>query len=910
MPARADPFVKRHIDAFAALMNFQIEVTNLDLASVWPCRRHRTWWIVYDRCLSPVGLCEWPTLSCLAKVQCLIPYICRWDPRDELALCLDARECLAFGVDDGTYPKHMLSAEGVAPTALHAWGSQLRACPCGCRDFGLSAQRLQEKGLFGLLVASQSEALHEQCIRHVHPSEALALNAMDCTIDFGLNVRLTLSGVGQIASPLQAIWVLSFVTARVEMLSRGVAPFEPLSQLHAFRSWLLMKCQTAWPCNDQVVQDQKLCELVGFWHDVRSLSLEQMLHVPEWPEMRDDHISVAAALDLLIRRAHAAKSNPCSVIHEPETPWFELPEHHQPCDVLLHVGASEVSFVDAQGSRGVFRFQAGATISDVLTAHAKLTGSFAVSHILDSFGQAVSIDQCMQAGHDIRVFFSVTGVESPFDFDVKVAGPKFQSVAIASDLTHEALDGDVSMDASCEPGGVKPDTVVAASGNPVQVVSTISPTAIWSGSVDMSEVNPMPEECLATTLPYHQSGGQVAALMSLTEKQFLRLAVPNLDDETKFRSLRQQFVKSADRLSLLEVQGNIWSDDEVAYHLSILTSGHDPCTGLPPDVLTIDPLLCAAWIDNRAFPIGIWACHHPEVLNKGVQVMGVSRLQSHWVPFHIVPCKEHANVHTWDAPSNDHSLLNQFLESLVLALGFSTVLVTRLQRLVPITEKCGALAIHYLHSALHGTQLLTQADEVDSVHNALRLRFAELVSKSEYVLRPWIWGSGDGSEDAEESPCPGGPASEDSPDLHPEPRFEGRVFPVVSPQSDPSVEAYSDQGNPLSDAEVPLEPTLVPSEGRTTRSRSPLRPHCAKSSGLSLTASAVPAPDADSLWESGPLPRMPDEPERLPRYIEHELVPGDNPVLFALAQPLDNNRRSIRGLYDVGAYSRELWGTC
>ena len=669
VPARADPFVKRHIDAFAALMNFQIEVTNLDLASVWPCRRHRTWWIVYDRCLSPVGLCEWPTLSCLAKVQCLIPYICRWDPRDELALCLDARECLAFGVDDGTYPKHMLSAEGVAPSALHAWGSQLRACPCGCRDFGLSAQRLQEKGLFGLLVASQSEALHEQCIRHVHPSEALALNAMDCTIDFGLNVRLTLSGVGQIASPLQAIWVLSFVTARVEMLSRGVAPFEPLSQLHAFRSWLLMKCQTAWPCNDQVVQDQKLCELVGFWHDVRSLSLEQMLHVPEWPEMRDDHISVAAALDLLIRRAHAAKSNPCSVIHEPETPWFELPEHHQPCDVLLHVGASEVSFVDAQGSRGVFRFQAGATISDVLTAHAKLTGSFAVSHILDSFGQAVSIDQCMQAGHDIRVFFSVTGVESPFDFDVKVAGPKFQSVAIASDLTHEALDGDVSMDASCEPGGVKPDTVVAASGNPVQVVSTISPTAIWSGSVDVSEVNPMPEECLATTLPYHQSGGQVAALMSLTEKQFLRLAVPNLDDETKFRSLRQQFVKSADRLSLLEVQGNIWSDDEVAYHLSILTSGHDPCTGLLPDVLTIDPLLCAAWIDNRAFPIGIWACHHPEVLNKGVQVMGVSRLQSHWVPFHIVPCKEHANVHTWDAPSNDHSLLNQFLESLVLALG-------------------------------------------------------------------------------------------------------------------------------------------------------------------------------------------------------------------------------------------------
>ena len=127
------------------------------------------------------------------------------------------------------------------------------------------------------------------------------------------------------------------------------------------------------------------------------------------------------------------------------------------------------------------------------------------------------------------------------------------------------------------------------------------------------------------------------------------------------------------------------------------------------------------------------------------------------------------------------------------------------------------------------------------------------------------------------------------------PVLRAGFFPTVSPQSDPSVDAYSDQGNALSDTEVPLSKS--PREGRTTRSRSPLRPPCVQASSSSLTPSAVPAPDADSQpWESGQLPRMPDEPERLPRYVEHELVPGDNPILFALDQPLDTNPRSIRGL--------------
>ena len=52
------------------------------------------------------------------RTQWLLPYTCRWDPSDEPALQRDQRECQAFGVEDGTYPMHMMAANGIGPTAL------------------------------------------------------------------------------------------------------------------------------------------------------------------------------------------------------------------------------------------------------------------------------------------------------------------------------------------------------------------------------------------------------------------------------------------------------------------------------------------------------------------------------------------------------------------------------------------------------------------------------------------------------------------------------------------------------------------------------------------------------------------------------------------------------------------------
>ena len=97
-----------------------------------------------------------------------------------------------FGAGDLSCLRYLLNMEGCAPCALHSWGSQLMPCECGCRSSGLSMRRLEDKGLFGLLVRSVSDRFAQE-LRHIHPNECLALPGFDPTIDFGDNPRLTLA---------------------------------------------------------------------------------------------------------------------------------------------------------------------------------------------------------------------------------------------------------------------------------------------------------------------------------------------------------------------------------------------------------------------------------------------------------------------------------------------------------------------------------------------------------------------------------------------------------------------------------------------------------------------------------------------------------------------------------------------
>ena len=184
-PAAHDGFVQAELDRFCKCTGYRLSRTELKLDDVWPCRRHRAWWLLSAPDLGSISLSSWAPLDNLVEVQQIIPEIRLWASGDETELALDETELHAFGVVSDSHAKYLLNCKSAAPCALHAWGSQTRACPCGCRKGGFSKHRLETKGLHGCIVRSAVHPDGSTSIRHLHPNEAMGLNTMDPVVDFG-----------------------------------------------------------------------------------------------------------------------------------------------------------------------------------------------------------------------------------------------------------------------------------------------------------------------------------------------------------------------------------------------------------------------------------------------------------------------------------------------------------------------------------------------------------------------------------------------------------------------------------------------------------------------------------------------------------------------------------------------------
>ena len=120
---------------------------------------------------------------------------------------------------------------GLAPmcTALHGWACQLIPCPCGCRKFPLSESRLAENGLFGALIhcpgCMNTCDGQVQNIRHLHPWEIALLSGIVPNKCWGPNLRFSIAALGQMATPIQSLWVVSqFKRHLLECLFDAPAP--------------------------------------------------------------------------------------------------------------------------------------------------------------------------------------------------------------------------------------------------------------------------------------------------------------------------------------------------------------------------------------------------------------------------------------------------------------------------------------------------------------------------------------------------------------------------------------------------------------------------------------------------------------------------------------------------------------
>ena len=212
--AGCDAQVRLLIQQWCECTGFKASDITLSLHDVWPAKRDRWWCLVTSALIPRVSLTPWPRVEPPPTVASILPVFPKWTDDDIHDITLDLYEVNKFIEYDTLYGS-LIKLNEPMPTALHGWSVQLQACPCGCRNWPLSHDRLKSKGLHGALVGldhTMDTLLGEiQAFRHAHPWEIALLNGVPPNQDW-LPLRQGICGLGQMASPLQAAWVMAHYT--------------------------------------------------------------------------------------------------------------------------------------------------------------------------------------------------------------------------------------------------------------------------------------------------------------------------------------------------------------------------------------------------------------------------------------------------------------------------------------------------------------------------------------------------------------------------------------------------------------------------------------------------------------------------------------------------------------------------
>ena len=169
-----------------------------------------------------------------------MPRIRTWPLEEEEELKLTPVELEAFGDSSKQKGSPYPQQKGPCyPVPSIAGVRSLQHAHAAVGEKGLSESRLREKGLYGVLV--ESTAL--KVLRHLHPQEAAAMCGLDPTLHWGREARMALGAVGQLASPVQAVWLFSHILRKLQVVQWQMTTVDPKLMLMAYRAWLLAKCK-------------------------------------------------------------------------------------------------------------------------------------------------------------------------------------------------------------------------------------------------------------------------------------------------------------------------------------------------------------------------------------------------------------------------------------------------------------------------------------------------------------------------------------------------------------------------------------------------------------------------------------------------------------------------------------------
>ncbi|CAL1172412.1 unnamed protein product [Cladocopium goreaui] len=234
-PVRTNRYARSLLLALERESGYHLTEVTLRLEDTWASRRFRWWLVATHPSLGKVSIPDWPQAPGLV-VRDLMPVIPSWSDEVIEELRLKPHETSMFTLDGSHMRKYVLQLDQKMPTCLHSWGSPADPCPCTCRAEPFSEALIKSRGIYAVVVPIPSTTGEPQ-YRHLHPAELAVLNGLVppdvWTSSHHPSLRLCLCGVGQLASPLQALWVGACV--RTQLLHRLGLPAPTLTPTGALQ---------------------------------------------------------------------------------------------------------------------------------------------------------------------------------------------------------------------------------------------------------------------------------------------------------------------------------------------------------------------------------------------------------------------------------------------------------------------------------------------------------------------------------------------------------------------------------------------------------------------------------------------------------------------------------------------------
>ena len=209
---------------FCEATGYQLTQQVLHLSDFMPTRRSRWFAVLASPAMGFLSIPPLPKAMSPLCIADIMPFALTLPQSDLSQLQLSLYELSKYHeFAAGGIEHQMLDFSGVLPTVLHSAANQLYPCRCGCHN-GFSLARLQKKGLIGVLLPLNEVIIHNnvemQVCRFLHPNEMFVLHGGIVPDNWGNDLRLALSGIGQAVAPMQSAWIFAQVKRHLNQFLR------------------------------------------------------------------------------------------------------------------------------------------------------------------------------------------------------------------------------------------------------------------------------------------------------------------------------------------------------------------------------------------------------------------------------------------------------------------------------------------------------------------------------------------------------------------------------------------------------------------------------------------------------------------------------------------------------------------